>query len=199
MINGGQARILNPRQIELILNHLDQSRQPERNKVIFLLSVKAGLRAKEIASLKWSMLVNDENLIGSELHLPHSASKGKSGRNIPLNKQLKKQLEGFYNIVRTKRNFHPSDSYVITTDRSLQTSPQVIVNMFRRWYTDLGMIGCSSHSGRRTFITNTARRITTVGGSLRDIQALAGHNSLQTTQRYIEAHSDARKRVVDLI
>ena len=66
------------------------------------------------------------------------------------------------------------------------------------WYRDLGLIGCSSHSGRRTFITNAARKISTVGGSLRDVQHLAGHFSLQTTQRYIEGDSEARKRVVQL-
>jgi integrase/recombinase XerD len=80
-----------------------------------------------------------------------------------------------------------------------RTSAQAIVNLFQRWYRDLGLIGCSSHSGRRTFITNAARKISTVGGSLRDVQHLAGHSSLQTTQRYIEGDSEARKRVVELI
>jgi integrase/recombinase XerD len=58
-------------------------------------------------------------------------------------------------------------SYVITTERSDRTSAQAVVNMFGQWYADLGLIGCSSHSGRRTFITNAAKKITTVGGSLR--------------------------------
>ena len=62
-----------------------------------------------------------------------------------------------------------------------------------------GLKGCSSHSGRRTFITNAARTISTVGGSLRDVQTLAGHRALSTTQRYIEADVEAQKRVVDLV
>lgn len=77
--------------------------------------------------------------------------------------------------------------------------PQVIVNMFRKWYRELGLVGCSSHSGRRTFITNAARKISTVGGSLRDVQFLAGHSSLNTTQRYIEGDSTARAKIVDMI
>ena len=71
--------------------------------------------------------------------------------------------------------------------------------MFSRWYNELNLIGCSSHTGRRTFITNCSRKISTVGGSLRDIQYLAGHSSLQTTQRYIEGNTQSKIKVVELI
>jgi integrase/recombinase XerD len=89
--------------------------------------------------------------------------------------------------------------YVISTERALQTSPQAIVNMFQRWYRHLGFVGCSSRSGRRIFITNAARKISTVGGSLRDVQVLAGHTNLRTTQRYIEANPEAQVRIVELV
>ena len=74
-----------------------------------------------------------------------------------------------------------------------------IVNLFSKWYSVVGMEGCSSHSGRRTFITNAARKISTVGGSLRDVQLLAGHSNLRTTQGYIEADAEAQRRIVQLI
>jgi integrase/recombinase XerD len=89
--------------------------------------------------------------------------------------------------------------YVISTERGLSTSPQAIVNMFQRWYRHLGFVGCSSHSGRRTFITNAALKISTVGGSLKDVQELAGHVNLRTTQRYIDANPEAQVRVVGLV
>jgi integrase len=53
--------------------------------------------------------------------------------------------------------------------------------------------------GRRTFITEAAKRCIEGGGSLRAVQQLAGHSSLATTQRYIEGSSDAKRRIVDLI
>jgi site-specific recombinase XerD len=34
---------------------------------------------------------------------------------------------------------------------------------------------------------------------LRDVQQLAGHASLSTTQRYIEGDSEAKRKLVDLI
>ena len=69
-----------------------------------------------------------------------------------------------------------------------------------RWgYRTLGISGASSHSGRRTAITLWARRTPTVGGSLRDVQLLAGHSALGTTQRYIEGSDEAKRRVVEMV
>jgi integrase/recombinase XerD len=79
-----------------------------------------------------------------------------------------------------------TSTFLIESERSKGMSPQAVVNLFQRWYRHLGFMGCSSHSGRRTFITNAARRISTVGGSLRDVQVLAGHSSIRTTERYID-------------
>jgi integrase/recombinase XerD len=191
---GKQAKILNRSQVEAVLNHISGRRYGLRNQVIFLLSVRAGLRAKEIAALKWSMVVGADGEVGEYIHLTNDASKGQSGRMIPINKQLRASLVKLFEQ-------GPSDptAYVISTERSDRTSAQAIVNLFQRWYRDLGLVGCSSHSGRRTFITNAARKISTVGGSLRDVQSLAGHTSLQTTQRYIEGDAEARRRVVELL
>jgi integrase len=195
---GKQAKTLSNKQINIMVDYLSRSRLPQRNKLIFLLSVKAGLRAKEIASSRWEMLLKSDGTLSNSIALTNDAAKGMSGREIPLNKTLKKLLEEFLFQEQERKDFNHKD-FVIRTQRSKKTTAQAIINMFSTWYNDLGMIGCSSHSGRRTFISNTARKISTVGGSLRDIQALAGHANLQTTQRYIEFDSKAQKRVVDLI
>lgn len=193
---GKQAKVLNSKQVDAVLTHIGQRRNGLRNQVIFLLSVRAGLRAKEIAALRWSMVLDASGSVGDAIHLTNDASKGNSGRIIPLNKQLRALLIDAYQVVKIDCR---KKTYIVFTERSPSTSAQAIVNLFQRWYHDLGLIGCSSHSGRRTFITNAAKKISTVGGSLRDVQHLAGHSSLQTTQRYIEGDSEARKRVVDLI
>ena len=78
-------------------------------------------------------------------------------------------------------------------------TPQSIVVWFADAYQVVGLNGCSSHSGRRTFITRAARLVHRAGGSLRDVQLLAGHRSIQTTQRYIEGDTDAQRKLVSLI
>ena len=194
-----QAKILSKKQIDQLLWYVGTNRNAMRNRIIVLLSVRAGLRAKEIAGLKWSMITDAEGEISDSIHLTDEASKGKSGRIIPLNMKLRHELEDWREHEAKRHGFNVATSYVISTERSGKTSAQAIVNMFSAWYVETGLVGCSSHSGRRTFITNAARQITTVGGSLRDVQMLAGHSSLAVTQRYIEGDSEARRKIVELI
>jgi integrase len=199
MALGKQAKILTKGQVDSLTAFVLTRRHGLRDQTVFLLSVRAGLRAKEVANLRWAMLLTPEGEVSNEIHLTDNASKGRSGRVIPLNKQLRINLVKLLEVAKQSHQFDLEKSHVITTERSSQTSPQAVVNMFKRWYNDVGLLGCSSHSGRRTFITNAARKISTVGGSLRDVQMLAGHSSLAVTQRYIEGDSEARQKIVDLI
>lgn len=194
-----QAKILTKKQIEAVYYYLGTTRNGLRNQVILLLSVRAGLRAKEIAELKWSMVTDADGHVGVEIHLTDAASKGRSGRLIPMNRHLREQLIELFEQESDHHSFNLASSHVIRTERADKTTPQAIVNMFAQWYSDVGLNGCSSHSGRRTFITNTARKISSVGGSLWDVQMLAGHSSLAVTQRYIEGDGQARVKVVELV
>ena len=194
---GKQAKIINEHQLQALLAWLETRKHATRNRLIVLLSFKAGLRAKEIASLKWSMIMTVDGNIGDHIHLTNEASKGKSRRIIALNKELKKQLIKAREIDGI--NIADAGRSVIKTQRGQGTTAQVIVNSFAEWYRKLGFVGCSSHSGRRSFITQAARKASLVGGSLRDVQALAGHASLTTTSRYIEADGEAQARLVNIV
>lgn len=194
-----QAKTLSRQQIEAVSSYLVNRRHGLRDQTIFNLSIRSGLRAKEIASLTWAMVTTSDGKIGDAIHLTNMASKGKSGRIIPMNKAVKENLGRLLLDQQKIRHFDITTAYVITTERANQTSAQSIVNMFSKWYRELGLLGCSSHSGRRTFITNAARKISSVGGSLRDVQMLAGHSSLAVTQRYIEGDSEAQRKIVDVI
>ena len=199
MALGKQAKILSKKQIDQLLWYVTTLRQPLRNEVIVLLSVRAGLRAKEIAGLTWAMITDADGEITTSISLTDKASKGRSGRVIPLNMKLRQKLEDLLEDAKKARGFDIATAFVVTTERAPKTSAQAIVNMFASWYSDVGLSGCSSHSGRRTFITHAARNISSVGGSLRDVQMLAGHSSLAVTQRYIEGDGEAQMKVVELV
>ena len=190
-----QAKILSKAQQDAVLGLLCSTRYPARDRVIFLLSVRAGLRAKEIAALKWGMVTDAEGELNDVIALTNEAAKGRrGGRAIPIAKDLKAALIA---LKAEAANDYRKSPFVITSERGLYTSSYAIVNKFAAWYGALGFTGASSHSGRRTAITNWARKISTVGGSLRDVQILAGHSALSTTQRYIEVDAGAMRRVVE--
>ena len=91
-MRGKQAKILSDDNLEDLLLFAETSRHPLRNKVIVLLSAKAGLRAGEIARLTWAMVTDPTGAIGTVLELPDRAAKKGSGRVIPLHEDLRTAL-----------------------------------------------------------------------------------------------------------
>ena len=140
MALGKQAKTLTKGQVDSLTAFLLTRRHGLRDQTVFLLSVRAGLRAKEIANLRWSMVLAPDGTVGEAIHLTNTASKGRSGRVIPLNKQLRENLKQMLSTAQQDRRFHPALSYVVTTERSAHTSPQAVVNMFKRWYEDIGLL-----------------------------------------------------------
>jgi integrase len=191
-MRGKQAKILSADNLEDLLVFAETSRHPLRNKVMVLLSAKAGLRAGEIARLTWAMITDPTGDIGTVLELPDRAAKKGSGRIIPLHEELRTALAAW-------RSATQSAGPLIVSERGGPMTPQSIVVWFANAYRGIGLDGCSSHSGRRTFITRAARLVHKAGGSLRDVQLLAGHRSIQTTQRYIDGDTDAQRKLVALI
>ena len=191
-MSGKQAKILSDQQITSLLVFASASRNPFRNSLIVLLSVKAGLRAGEIANLTWDMVVDPTGDIGSAIELRDCAAKKNSGRLIPIHPTLRTALAAW-------RKKTAGSGPIIRSERGGPMTPTSIVNWFAIAYRAIGLEGCSSHSGRRTFITRAARLVHKAGGSLRDVQLLAGHRSIQTTQRYIDGDSDAQRKLVAMI
>src|SRR5438105_511971 len=149
---GKQAKILTRQQVIAALRHVRRSRYPQRDRVIILLSFKAGLRAGEIAKLTWSMLLDPDGRIANHIELYDRAAKKRSGRTIPLHPALRRELQRL-------RRHNGSERAVIRSERGRSQGMRAgsIVNWFQQLYSQLGLTGCSSHSGRRTFITNAAR------------------------------------------
>lgn len=197
MGQGKQAKMLRPNELRRLLDRVSHTRYPERDRVTVLLSFKAGLRAKEIAGLTWSMITDPSGGIADHIALPNRASKGKGGgRSIPMHSELQRALTSLKAVRGDCARPHLP---VVYSERADGYSANAIAVWFRTRYAEIGIEGASSHSGRRTFITAAARKITEAGGSLRDVQQLAGHASLATTQAYIEGHAEAKRKVIGLI
>jgi integrase len=189
---GKQAKAITPSMLRRMLRHVSRSPFPRRDRTLILLSVKAGLRACEIANLNWPMVLDARGKIADTIAIRDVIAKKGSGRRVPLHPDLRRALLALSREVG-------AEGPVIRSARGAHMRPSSVVNWFAFLFTAMGFEGCSSHSGRRTFITNAARNIHRTGCSLSDVQLLAGHRSIETTERYIDGDTRGQRRLVGLL
>ena len=127
---------------------------------MILLSFKAGLRACEIAGLDWSMVLRPDGCLDRHISVARQIAKNGSARRVPLHPELKSGLVRLHHAAG-----RPRSGAVIQSERGARLRPTSVVNWFRATYAELGFGGCSSHSGRRTFITRSARLLARTGTS----------------------------------
>lgn len=192
-MRGRAAKTLTDADLRRLLRLTSKSASPLRARAMVLLTVKAGLRAGEVARLMWPMVTTATGGLGSHIELPPSIAKYGSGRRIPMHRDVRAALAAL------EPNRATRVGPVIRSRRGGPMTPKAVVNWFTALYREAGLEGCSSHSGRRTFVTRAARLIHKAGGSLRDVQQLAGHRSIQTTQGYIDGDADAQRRLMRLL
>lgn len=188
------AKVLGQAELLRLLGAVPTTRHPHRNRVMILLSFRAGLRACEIAGLTWGMILSPSGRFTGALSLGMGITKGGRPRCIPIATDLNAALKKLH-----RAQGRPYDGPVIQSERGGAMTARSVVNWFRDTYDSLGMAGCSSHSGRRTFITRAARLLPKINGSLRDVQELAGHSALSTTERYIQGDRAIQRKLVALI
>ena len=191
---GRQAKTVSQGEFRRLLAQAGRSNPAERNRVMVLLGVRAGLRAQEIASLTWSMVVDANGKIGTSIEVRHSIAKWGSGRRVPMHPQLRNALVALR--ARTPLIDRAPNCAVVRSAKGGAMRANSVVNWFSELFRQAGLQGCSSHSLRRTFVTNAARTAHRAGASLRDVQMLAGHRSIETTQCYIDGDTDAQRRLV---
>lgn len=201
-----RAQILDPEQFAQFQDMVEvDSKTPERDLVGILLTFYCGLRAQEVAYLRWDQHILDARggfrkakFDDEIVHIIFiSGDIGKRGmeRVLPIPPVVVEAL-------RALRKLRPTDVYVFhrldCPPGYGPLTPNAVAQWFRRIYIKHGFDGCSSHSGRRSFITHGARRAQRNGCSLKDIQEMAGHASLATTQAYIEPSTQRAALVADL-
>jgi len=187
----GQAATLSKKELKIFLARVKQSESKwaARNYLIMLLSFRLGLRAKELAALT----VNNVWLFESEqLHdnlcLLKTQTKGEKTRELPLSHpEVKVALAEWISLLQKKHGttFNPELPLFITQKRRQFTAGRM-VEAIKLMYANAGgeFAHLSSHSGRRTFITHLANK----GVDLNSLRILAGHESVTTTQLYIDAN-----------
>jgi integrase len=187
-----KAKTLTSEQFDELISSLSYSKHSARDKVMFMLSFKCGLRACEIARLRWRDVTDARGAIlpvGKPIELGHHITKGKKpDTQVYMHAKLREALEA----LKRFRDPMVDDHLMYATQRGVRAmSPNNVTVYLHRLYKRAGLFGCSSHSGRRTFITTLARTCNNHKASIKDVQTLARHANIRTTEKYIDLSENA--------
>ena len=186
-----QAKTLTQSELDQVLRYIDTRKYALRNRTLLLTSFWSGMRVKEIASLRIMDVMNPDSSIKHEVRLTSDQTKGGNPRTVFIPEKLRTELAGYLKFRVTDRPEIP----LFFTEKNLGFTPNTLCQFFFWLYRNAGISGASSHSGRRTFITNLAQK----GIGVRVLASLAGHRNIAVTQRYIDVNDEMKRNAVELI
>lgn len=191
--NLATAKSLTATELEQVLQYIAQRTYAERNRLMLLLTVGAGLRVSEVAGLTIGDVRNADGTVRSEVFLSAERVKHKHARTVFLNLRLQQELT---NYIAT-RTWHNDTQPLFSTNKGLRCafSANTLTQHFHYIYKRAGIKNGSSHSGRKTFLTSLASQ----GVSVFVLAALAGHKSITTTQKYVTVNDDVKRKCVELV
>ena len=188
-----QAKTLNTEELRRVLDYTATRKHSLRNRALVLMSFYSGCRVGELSSLTYADVVDDEGKVRDEIRLKAENTKTKEARIVFVNAKLKKELQQYANV------YQPLDSklkfFYSQKRMSDGYNANTLTQFFHYLYKRAGVFGASSHSGRRTFITNLANK----GVGVRLLASLAGHRNISTTQAYIDVNDDMKRKAVELV
>ena len=185
-----QAKSLTHAEIDQLFNFVAQRSYAMRNRLILAFGFHAGMRVGEISSLTIADVMNPDGRVKTEVRLSADQTKGRHPRTVFLPQRLQTELQSYLDLRKPTNPAHP---LFVTAGRRAFTANVLTQHLY--WlYRAAGISGASSHSGRRTFITNLASK----GISVRVLASLAGHRSIAVTQKYIDVNDDMKRNAVEL-
>ena len=195
-----KAKTLSDIELTKLLSHLKTTKNPKRNRLMVLFTYWGGMRVGEVAALKVKNVLNDDGTLKSEVYLEPYQTKGNHARVVYLPEKLLIEIENYLNanlLIKSNRElplFMPERGFKGDLNVSGFTADS-LTHAFMRFYRNAGIENASSHSGRRTFITNLASK----GVSARVLQELAGHKHLSTIQQYIDINDEMKRKALELL
>jgi integrase/recombinase XerD len=186
-----QASVLNDSDIRRVFRIIETTRHAERNRLAFILSIYAGMRIGEIATVTIGDVATSHGEVRREIKLGPHQTKGSNGRTVVLFTRVRREID-VYLRHQTRRY---DDMPLIASQRNGRAFSNVSLSMLFKEVYELSGIRTSSHSGRRTFAT----RLNAKGIGMRTIQKLMGHRHIGTTALYCEVSDDVMRSAVELV
>lgn len=197
-----QAKTLTDKDLKKVLNYISTSKHAARDRCFLLCTVYGGMRIGEASSLSIAHVLNADGTIKDEVRLAADETKGDKGRTVMLPKKLQQEIRtylvtrfGTVNLVKVTETDMTRALFYTQKESRRGFTPNTAAQHMRKIYLEAGITGASSHSGRRTFLTNLAHK----GVGVRVLMALAGHKNISTTQKYLDCNEEVMREAVELL
>jgi integrase/recombinase XerD len=187
-----QAKTLTEKDLKKLLNYISTQPHSARNRAMLLTGIYTGMRCKEIASLTLDDVWTTDSGIRHEIRLDKEQTKGMQARTVFVPQKLRKELIAY--IAHIDRS-DTTKALFYTQKRNSGFTANTLAQHFHYLTKRAGLEGASSHSMRRTYITNLAAN----GVGVRVIMGLSGHKALSSVQCYIDCNDDQKRRAVELL
>ena len=187
-----QAKTLTQIELRRVLDYVATRRYAERNRAILMTGHLSGMRVGELAALKVGDVVDGDGKVRDEIRLGAEQTKGKEGRTVTVSEKLRKELAAYVKTIDVTRT--DAAFFWTAKQRTRGFTANTLAQHLMYVYRNAGIQGASSHSARRTFITNLAAK----GVGVRVLMALAGHKNISTTQAYIDVNDEMKRKAVEL-
>lgn len=189
----GKAAVLASAQIKHVFRIAkSRARHADRAETIFALSIGLGLRAKELASLRWSDVYEPDGKVRQVVHLKAAYTKGAKTRDVFVSSPPLRKILANYREKRGPWSDGVPDGALFRSQKGRHMTASSMARFLTGLYHEAGIQNASSHSGRRTLITGLAER----GIDLKAIAEIAGHSSIRTTAVYVETSPTRLARIL---
>ena len=189
----GRAAVLSSSQVKHVFRVAKaRDRHAARAEAALALSIGLGLRAKELASLRWSDVFDADGHVRRVVHLKAAYTKGARTRDVFVSSPALRRVLEKYGERDWLGSARASQAALFASQKGGPMTACSMARFLKAPYAEAGVAGASSHSGRRTLITRLAER----GVDLKAIAMIAGHTSIRTTAMYIEANPTRLARIL---
>lgn len=179
--------VLSSHEVDMLEDSIDLSKwEGHRNRAIIEVLFSCGLRVSELVNLRLSDVYADEQYL-------RVMGKGAKERLVPISgKALRELTMWFYdrNLMRIKPG---EEDYVFLNRRGAHLTRTMILIMIKRQAIEAGITKTiSPHTLRHSFATSLLEG----GADLRAIQAMLGHESIETTEIYTHIDTTSLRRTI---
>ena len=194
----GQAHVPTQQEFKRLLKVVAASKHPKRDTLLIYMSFGLGLRAVELAALKIKDVLKENYHVKEIINLQRTKNNKPRPVYLPDKSEDARIHDALIDYINYRKVYAEKKRATFSFSQPLFLSQKGtgftnkgMQKVFERIYREAGLVGCSSHSGRRTFATNLIEQ----GIDIKAVSTLMGHASVAMTAQYVENNPTRLRKI----